>query len=205
MATGATPNASHIRIPDSVIVTQATFRAVLGAVAAPGTVQPLATTILAPPPLATAAAAVALTLCDHDTPIWLDPALRVNDQVAAWLRLHCGCRLVAEPRNAAFALVGAPRQLPPVDAFDVGTADYPDRSTTIVLQVESLRSGPPLALSGPGIRDRNVLCADGLPHDMPARLAANRALFPRGVDFILVAASEIAALPRSVRLANGPE
>ena len=54
-----------------------------------------------------------------------------------------------------------------------------------MIQVASLRGGPPLALAGPGIRDTQVLCASGLPGDMAGRLAANRALFPRGVDFIL--------------------
>lgn len=192
-------------IPESVLAAQATFRAVLDAMAAPGTVRPVAGTIAAPPTLAAAAAAVALTLCDHDTPVWLDAALRSDDQVAAWLRLRCGCRPVAEPRAAAFAFIGAPRELPPIDAFGLGTPDYPDRSATIVLQVASLHGGPPLTLCGPGIRDRHVLCATGLPDDMPARLAANRALFPRGVDFILAAPNEIAALPRSVRLADDRE
>jgi alpha-D-ribose 1-methylphosphonate 5-triphosphate synthase subunit PhnH len=188
--------------PDSVLTTQATFRAVLDAMASPGSVRPLAATIGAPLPFANAAAAVALTLCDHDTPVWLDAALRDADPVCAWLRLHCGCRLVPEPREAAFCFVSVPRGLPGIEAFGLGTSDYPDRSATIVIQVESLRAGPPLALSGPGIRDTQVLHATGLPEDMPARLVANRALFPRGVDFILASGDEIAALPRSVRLAS---
>ena len=44
------------------------------------------------------------------------------------------------------------------------------------------------SLSGPGIADRASLAADPLPDDLGERLAANRALFPRGVDLILVAA-----------------
>jgi alpha-D-ribose 1-methylphosphonate 5-triphosphate synthase subunit PhnH len=191
-------------LPESVLITQATFRAVLDAIASPGTGRPLAATIGAPLPLVDAAAAVALTLCDHDTPVWLDAAL-AGDAVCAWLRLHCGCRLVSEPYEAAFGFVGAPQDLPPIDAFSLGTPDYPDRSATIVIQVESLQAGPPLQLKGPGIRDTQVLRAAGLPDDMAARLVANRALFPRGVDFILAGANEVAALPRSVRLAGDKE
>ena len=205
MPAGNLANAGAAQISDAARMMQATFRAVLDAMAAPGTVHPLVATIAAPPPLASAAAAVALALCDHDTPVWLDAPLRTSDDVCDWLRLHCGCRLVAEPRGAAFAFVAAPHALPPLDSFNLGTPDYPDRSTTLVLQVESLQSGPPLMLAGPGIRDRQVLRATGLPDDMPALLAANRALFPRGVDFILVAADGIAALPRSVRLAGEQE
>jgi alpha-D-ribose 1-methylphosphonate 5-triphosphate synthase subunit PhnH len=40
-----------------------------------------------------------------------------------------------------------------------------------------------------------------LPPDFPARLAANHALFPRGVDVILVSPTAVAALPRSVSVA----
>jgi len=201
----AAPPTNSIRPPDSVLTTQAAFRAVLDAMASPGSVRALAVTTGAPPLLASAAAAVALTLCDHDTPVWLDRALRGSESVCAWLRLHCGCRLVSEPREAAFCFVAAPRDLPPIEAFSLGTPDYPDRSATIVIQAESLRGGPPIALSGPGIRDTQVLRASGLPDDMPARLVANRALFPRGVDFILASGDELAALPRSVRLADDRE
>ena len=197
--------ASRGRAPDAVLAAQAAFRAVLDAMASPGGVRPLAAMIGAPPPLANAAAAVALTLCDHDTPVWLDATLRGTEAVCAWLRLHCGCRLVAEPRGAAFAFVGAAHDLPPLEAFSRGTPDYPDRSATIVLQVESLRAGRPLALSGPGIRDTQVLCATGLPDDIVERLTVNHAMFPRGVDFLLVSSGEIAALPRSVRPASGKE
>jgi alpha-D-ribose 1-methylphosphonate 5-triphosphate synthase subunit PhnH len=205
MSAVRSPLTSSAGPPESVLAAQATFRAVLDAMASPGSVRPLAATIGAPPPLFNAAAAVALTLCDHDTPVWLAEALRGSAPVCAWLRLHCGCRLVSEPREAAFAFVSAPRELPPIEAFSLGTPDYPDRSATIVIQVESLRKGQRLALSGPGIRDRAVLHATGLPDDMPARLAANRALFPRGADFILASGAEIAALPRSVRLAADKE
>ena len=41
---------------------------------------------------------------------------------------------------------------------------------------------------------------DQLPDDMSERLEANRSLFPRGVDLLLVSADQIAALPRSVRV-----
>jgi alpha-D-ribose 1-methylphosphonate 5-triphosphate synthase subunit PhnH len=191
--------------PESVLTAQATFRAILDATAAPGTVRPIAAAISPPPPLTHAAAAVALTLCDHDTPVWLDAALRASDPVCAWLRFHCGCRLVDAPGDAAFAFISFPLALPPFEAFNLGTLDYPDRATSLVLQVESLRSGPPLVLTGPGIRDRQVLRASPLPDDMPVRLALNRALFPRGVDLILVSADEVAALPRSVRLARDGE
>ena len=185
-----------------VLSAQTTFRAVLNALARPGSVHPMTVAVSAPPPLAAGAAAIALTLCDHDTPIWLDAGLRSAASVIAWLRFHCGSTIVDDPRAAAFALASAPSELPPFDRFNPGMPDYPDRSTTIVLQVESLRSGPALILTGPGVRDRQSLRASPLPHDIGERLIANRRLFPRGVDLILATANEVAALPRSVRVAG---
>src|SRR5262245_35979960 len=126
---------------DPVLQAQASFRAILDALARPGTVQPLRETVTAPAPLSAGAAAGALTLCDHDTPVWLDAGLRANDDVSQWLRFHCGCPLVENPSDAAFAFARDAESLPPFDAFNLGTAEYPDRATTIVLQVESLDHG----------------------------------------------------------------
>jgi alpha-D-ribose 1-methylphosphonate 5-triphosphate synthase subunit PhnH len=184
---------------DPVLQAQSTFRAILDALARPGTVQPLDETVAAPAPLSAGAAAAALTLCDHDTPVWLDGGLRAND-VAEWLRFHCGCPLVENLRDAAFAFVGDIENLPPFEAFNLGTAEYPDRSTTIVLQVESFESGIDLAFEGTGIRGRKFFRAEPLPADIAERLVANRALFPRGVDLLLATRNAVAGLPRSVRI-----
>jgi alpha-D-ribose 1-methylphosphonate 5-triphosphate synthase subunit PhnH len=185
-----------------VLSAQTTFRAVLSALARPGSVHPIGAVVAAPAPLSAGMAAVALSLCDHDTPMWLDAGLRARDDVVTWLRFHCGSPIVDEPRAAAFALVSEPSELPAFDRFDLGTADYPDQSTTIVLQLDTLRSGSDLLLTGPGIQHRQSLRAAPLPEDIRARLIANRSLFPRGVDLILVAAGEVAGLPRSVRVVS---
>jgi alpha-D-ribose 1-methylphosphonate 5-triphosphate synthase subunit PhnH len=185
---------------DPILQAQSAFRAILEALARPGMVQPIGEAVAAPSPLSAGAAAVALTLCDHDTPVWVDGGLRANDDVAQWLRFHCGCPLVENPRDAAFAFVRDIENLPPFEAFNLGTAEYPDRSTTIVLQVESLASGAELTLEGPGIRGRTSVCAKPLPAGIAERLTVNRALFPRGVDLLLVTQNAVAGLPRSVRI-----
>jgi alpha-D-ribose 1-methylphosphonate 5-triphosphate synthase subunit PhnH len=183
-----------------VLSAQTTFRAVLNALARPGSVHPITSVVSAPSPLSAGAAALALTLCDHDTPIWLDDGLCSAAPAVAWLRFHCGSTIVDDSRAAAFAFVSRPSELPPLDRFNPGMLDYPDRSTTIVLQVESLRSGPALLLTGPGIRGRQSLRGSPLLSDITDRLATNRNLFPRGIDLILVTANEVAALPRSTRV-----
>lgn len=178
---------------------QAAFRAVLDTMARPGTIHRIATE--SPPfPLSAGAAAVALALCDHDTPVWLGATLRVAP-VIDWLRFHCGSPIVDTPCDAAFAFVQSASDLRLAD-FNIGTPDYPDRSTTIVMQVASLNSGAGLTLTGPGIPDRRALCVEPQPDNFSSQLAANRAHFPCGVDLLLIAGNEMAALPRSVLLIN---
>ncbi|HEY4174083.1 MAG TPA: phosphonate C-P lyase system protein PhnH, partial [Rhodopila sp.] len=58
---------------DSVADAQSCFRAVLNAMARPGHIHTVSG-VSAPAPLCNAAAAVLLTLADHETPLWLDPA-----------------------------------------------------------------------------------------------------------------------------------
>jgi alpha-D-ribose 1-methylphosphonate 5-triphosphate synthase subunit PhnH len=185
-----------------VLSAQTTFRALLDATARPGRAQAIGARVTAPPPLSTGAAAVALTLCDQDSPIWVDAALRSTGAVVPWLKFHCGAAIVDDPQRAAFAIVGSPLEIPDFAHFNVGVPDYPDRSTTIVLQVESFRAGAVLNLAGPGIRNRQPLRVSPWPDDMTSRLAANRGRFPCGVDLLLVTEDEVVGLPRSVRIVN---
>ncbi len=58
---------------DKVLSAQATFRSVMDAMARPGTVQRVTATSGVPAAMMRGTAAIALTLLDHDTPVWLDP------------------------------------------------------------------------------------------------------------------------------------
>lgn len=187
---------------DPVVSAQTAFRAIMDALARPGSVRPLAGVETAPAPLSPSAAAIALTLLDHDTPLWLDARLAASADVADWLRFHTGAPVVTDSSFAAFAIVGEPDKAPAFDAFQLGSADYPDRSTTIIFEVASLDGGEPMAFTGPGIKGRNILRPEPLPADLRMRLQSNRALFPRGVDLLLAAPGAIAALPRTVMLAE---
>ena len=108
-----------------------------------------------------------------------------------------------DPQQAAFAIIADPAHALPFDRFALGTSEYPDRSTTLVLQVDRFGGGEGLSLAGPGIAGVRTFSAAPLPADLHDRLVANRALFPRGVDLILVSADSVAALPRSVVSARG--
>jgi alpha-D-ribose 1-methylphosphonate 5-triphosphate synthase subunit PhnH len=187
--------------PEPVLASQAVFRAVMDAFARPGTVKPLPPAVGAPLPLSATAAAVALAMLDYETPVWLDAVLSEQAEVADWIRMATGARVTSDSREAAFALIASPTLAPAFDVFAAGTAEYPDRSTTLVLQVERFGAGERLSLSGPGVKHTQSFASEPLPPGFPARLAANRALFPRGIDVILVSPTAVAALPRSVSVA----
>jgi len=187
-----------VAFPAPVLASQAVFRAVMDASARPGTAKPLPPAIGAPSPLHATAAAVVLAMLDYETPVWLDTPLAQSRQVADWIRLHTGARVTSDPGQAAFAFIADPIQAPAFPAFSLGTPEYPDRSTTLVLQVQDFGTGERLLLSGPGIAGVRSFSAQPLPPDFQTRIAANRALFPRGVDLILVSPNSVAALPRSV-------
>jgi alpha-D-ribose 1-methylphosphonate 5-triphosphate synthase subunit PhnH len=185
---------------DKVLSAQTTFRSVMDAMAHPGTVRQVTASCGTPPSLMRGTAAIALTLFDHDTPIWLDAAMAATSDIAKWLKFHTGAPMVADSTVCSFALVGHGNAMPVFDRFSFGSDDYPDRSTTLILQVESLSLGQAYELSGPGIDGTVILRASIAPDDLFERLAINAALFPRGLDVVLVHDDAIVAIPRTTRL-----
>jgi alpha-D-ribose 1-methylphosphonate 5-triphosphate synthase subunit PhnH len=185
---------------DPVLGAQSAFRAIMDALARPGTAQAIAFPAAPPAPLTAELAAIALTLFDHDTPVWLDPALVETDAVRDWLAFHTGAPVTVQAADAAFALVTAAGLLPPLERFAQGTDEYPDRSTTIVLAVPALEGGAALSLRGPGINGRATIAPSGLPADFVGQRAENRARFPRGVDLLLAAPGAVLGLPRTTKV-----
>jgi alpha-D-ribose 1-methylphosphonate 5-triphosphate synthase subunit PhnH len=80
-----------------------------------------------------------------------------TSDVAKWLKFHTGAPVIADSSISSFALIGEARALPALDRFAFGTNEYPDRSTTLILEVASLTDGPAFELSGPGIDGTTVL------------------------------------------------
>lgn len=166
------------------------FRAALEAMARPGTRHQI--TGAAPPNgLSLAAGTLLLTLADTETPVHLAGAAD-TPFVRDWLTFHTGAPFVP-PKDAMFA-VGSWEALLPLDQYPIGEQDYPDRSATLIVEMEAL-TGQGVTLSGPGIKDTASL---SLP-DAKA-MAANAALYPLGLDFYLCAGDQIAGLPRSTRI-----
>jgi alpha-D-ribose 1-methylphosphonate 5-triphosphate synthase subunit PhnH len=186
-------------LTDPVGESQAIFRAVLDAMAHPGRIVDVTTSLETPPALARASVAVCLALIDFETRLWLDPAARTDDTVG-YLRFHCGAPIVEAPEHADFALVTDSASMPALDAFPQGTDEEPERSATVIVQVGALTAGAGHELSGPGIAERVRLRVDGVSAAFWSQLRDNHVRFPRGVDVMLVAGTRLAALPRTTRV-----
>jgi len=187
---------------DPVFDAQESFRALLDALSRPGHIARLATPQSSAAPLSPAATALALALCDQDTPVWLDAAAAAG-AAPGFLRFHCGCPLVGDAARSAFAFVAAPASMPPLHAFAIGEDRYPETATTVVIDLPALTGGDAVSLSGPGIETTAAIAPLGLPQGFWSQMAANRALFPLGVDVVLAAGRQVLGLPRSVKVEVG--
>lgn len=187
---------------DKVLSAQSTFRSVMDAMARPGSVQRIVPMTGATGPMMRGTAAIALTLFDHDTPLWLDARMAEGSDLVKWLKFHTGAPVVQDCSIASFALISDGAALPSLDHFALGTSEYPDRSTTVIIQVDSLASGRSFELHGPGIDGVASLQASIKPFDLFERLRINEALFPRGIDVVMVADDAVVAIPRTTRVVS---
>ena len=71
-------------------------------------------------PLNVASTSLLLTLVDHDTPVWLAPALH-NDLVGQNLRFHTGAPLVEQPQQATFAVASDSISAEQLNVLSAGT------------------------------------------------------------------------------------
>jgi alpha-D-ribose 1-methylphosphonate 5-triphosphate synthase subunit PhnH len=185
---------------DPVYDSQSVFRTAMNVLASPGIVAVIEAVARPPAPLTAELGALALTLCDHDSAVWLDADLSAAPAVAEWLRFQTGAPMVSDLAQAVFAIVSNPLAMPALGAFAQGADEYPDRSTTLLVAVQTLTGGAPLSLGGPGIRDTATLSPAPLPADFIKQWSENRERFPRGIDIIFAAPGAIAGLPRSTRV-----
>lgn len=171
------PNAAEARA-------NATFEALMWALARPGTPRDLA-------PLEMADVADAL----------VDRECRVHATGAA-LRAAVaatGATLV-EPEAAdhAFLALNGDEGLAALARIPVGSALYPDDGATVVANAR-LGEGPVLRLSGPGVDGTLDLVLGGLHPGLWA-MRASRCRYPEGFDLFLLCGAQVVGLPRSTQI-----
>ncbi|MEL6299539.1 MAG: phosphonate C-P lyase system protein PhnH [Pseudomonadota bacterium] len=184
---------------DPIHGAQDAFRTCLRAMSRPGMILALAGPAHVPAPLTAASAAILLTLADFETQVWLDPAAQQSEPLVQFLKFNTAAPLTDTPADAAFALVTDPTRAPRFECFAQGSLDYPDRSTTLILQVARLHNDG-AAFEGPGIDGTVRLGVEPAPLAFADQWRENRHRSPCGVDLIFATPTHIAALPRSARL-----
>ncbi|TVO77863.1 phosphonate C-P lyase system protein PhnH [Sedimenticola selenatireducens] len=189
---------------DPVSDAQQTFRKVLKAMSEPGVIveaaSPEALEHLYPSTFA-----VCQTLLDQQTPLWLSKEFS-NPKIQHNLHFHTGMPLARQPLDAQFALAYA-GEIATLDDFAKGTAEYPERNCTMILQVQAISASPStdqnsttLKLSGPGIKTERQIAIAGLSQAVIRYLSDRPDTFPLGIDFIFTAAQSLVAIPRTTQL-----
>ncbi|MBD2447803.1 phosphonate C-P lyase system protein PhnH [Nostoc sp. FACHB-152] len=173
---------------------QRTFRALLDANARPGTPYQITAEMSVPLGLTPACGAACLTLLDLDVVVWLQPSF--GDQVKAWLLFHTGCRFTQYPQEANFALIQDLAVLPELSIFNWGTAEKPEASTTLLVQVESFEKGQPVMLTGPGILNQQAINPTIPPHFWKFWMQNHQA-YPQGIDVFFFTENAVMGLPRT--------
>ena len=176
---------------------QAIFTAVMNALARPGLVQPVGANARPPQPLNGVAGALALCLFDSDTSILIDKAQLAT--VGKWLQFHTGTAFAARPAKADFAIITDVGGMDVLQVLALGSQEYPDRSTTAIVQVPGFDVQPRWSLSGPGIDGSLAFSPDGVSDNFLDQWERKHALFPRGIDIVFAAPDGLAALPRSTK------
>lgn len=200
----ATQASTHLGFAHPVFDSQRVFRAAAMAMARPGQPQSVCSAagerldlpgIEAVHPTSLA---LLLALADLDTPIWLDERLRTGD-LPAYLRFHTGAEITPERPAASFALFADGYDDAYMTDFAIGQEAYPELSATLLIQVTDFTSGAPHHVRGPGIQTTELLRPAGLAPRFWTEWRMNQALYPCGLDVVLIAGHELIGLPRSVR------
>ena len=175
---------------DGPIEAAKAFRQIMTVMARPGEILDVSGA-QPPAPFSIAAGTLLLTLCDPETPVYLAPSFDLPS-VRDWITFHTGAPFT-DAETAQFA-VGAWDEFPR-SAFQIGTPEYPDRSATLIVEMDELAPAG-ATLRGPGIKESSTL---SLPET--GAFQQNAMLFPLGLDFFFTHGSSIAALPRTTKVA----
>lgn len=172
-----------IPVPDAFEArTNATFEALMWALARPGTVQDL------PSPGMTG---IAEALLDRECRVFCDdPALAAR--VASF-----GAARVALPL-ADYCFVSLQGALERLTQVAVGSALYPDDGATVVAAAR-FGTGQRLRLTGPGIETFAEFALEGIAPGFWAMRAA-LCRYPAGFDLFLICDAQVIGLPRSTTI-----
>jgi alpha-D-ribose 1-methylphosphonate 5-triphosphate synthase subunit PhnH len=95
--------------------------------------------------------------------------------------------------------------LPDIDAkfslnhFNMGTAEHPEQSTTLLIQLQTLMGGQSVWLKGPGIEDQQRIDLP-IPDQFWQEWQQNTQNYPLGIDIFFLSPNQVMGLPRTSQL-----
>ncbi|WP_413166868.1 phosphonate C-P lyase system protein PhnH [Capilliphycus salinus ALCB114379] len=190
-------NTQFSGLKDQVHDAQITFRTLLNALSYPGTSREISIQLTPPPGLTLACAAACLTLFDLETIVWLSEEF--ESEVKTWLKFHTGCHFTDHPQDAHFGIIHNINNREPLSSFNWGTAEKPERSTTLLIQFEALETSQFIRLNGPGVFGVRVVKLP-LSASFIQEWKENHQSYPLGVDVFLFGENTVIGLPRTTNL-----
>jgi len=181
---------------DTVHETQAAFRQVLDALSRPGQIRTLGPA-LSGVVLGGAMARLLLSLSDDETPVWWT---QPNEALQQWLRFHTGAPAAAQKKQASFVACTDIHQGLTLSDFAPGSADAPEFSCTLLIELPGLTDGLRLDWRGPGIQHVQTVGLQGLPPGFWEQWQVNHAGFPQGMDLIFTCGEFALGLPRTTQV-----
>jgi len=177
---------------------QTVFRKLLSGASEPGLIMSIDSLDEHPERLSLATYAIALTLFDQTTYVHLSPSLYVKD-VANSLRFHAGVKLSHSIQQAHFVICNEDDR-PDLHQLNQGSETYPDQSCTLIIQCQSLSTGPYYQALGPGIEYKRRIRCSGIDSALMQHRTHMQTQFPRGIDIIMVCEHTFFYLPRTTQL-----
>ncbi len=182
---------------DPVHDSQQTFRAMLSALAEPMIPGTLPRLPEAPATLDPACAAILLTLLDQQVRLW---APDLTEEAQRWLQFHTAYTSAESPEQADILWLVLGHERPPLARLKQGELRFPDRSATVVWQVEGFTELGAPCFEGPGFQTPRRLQPLGADAAFWHEWQQCNQHYPLGIDMFFAGNGQLVGLPRSSRL-----
>jgi alpha-D-ribose 1-methylphosphonate 5-triphosphate synthase subunit PhnH len=170
-----------------------TFRAIFTAMDHPGQIVTICENPNGPDVLNSASAATCLTLLDYETPVWTD--VDWKNPAINWLQFDCESCIVTEPCMANYAIITKPAGMPALDYFMIGSDKYPEKATTMVIQVDDILPSTDNKYSNIFFEKTAQLELKGVPDKFWNQWQYLSDMYPLGIDIFFTCDDVLIALP----------
>ena len=186
----------YIGYQDQTHSSQNMFRTMLKAISFPGSIFTVPENLETDNVIYSSTANIIFTLFDIDTKIFIDS--EKISKIQNFITFNTNANCIEKSNHCDFAIIQNKEFN--IENFNLGTDEYPDNSSTIIIEVEDLINGEELIIEGPGIEKTKSISPTNLPKNFQSQWQNNNFIFPRGVDLILTCKDDFFCLPRTSKV-----